>query len=204
MSDTKAEAYQAATKLIQAIGGKGTIVHLAGQVVDVATKNRIAGVNQAVQEHPGVTLLETLTDVDTAEAAQSAVSNLLSAKASQIDGIVATGDWPSISWTNAATQRNETRIKSVLIDNDPIVLAGVKAGYVYATAATSAYMQAYIGMLSLKLLVDGCKWKDPSNLVVDAPYLWVDASNLAGLDAAQQTRTWDMAKTWKDKYWTCP
>ena len=204
MSDTENEAYTATTQLINAMGGKGTIVHLAGQTADVATPLRIAGVNKAVSEHTGITLLQTLTDIDTAQAAQSAVSNLLSAKASQIDGIVSTAGNPSIAWAAVATQRKETRIKSVLIDDDSSVLAAISAGYVTGTMAAAAYMQVYIAMHSLKLLVDGCTWKDPSKQIVDAPYLWTDKSNVATLEAVQVARTKTMDSTWQATYWNCP
>ena len=72
-SDVKKASYIATKNLIQTIGGKGKIVHLAGQVADTSTAPRIAGVEQAVSEAGGsVTLLQTISDIDSAEAAQNA------------------------------------------------------------------------------------------------------------------------------------
>lgn len=205
-SDVKKASYIATKNLIQTIGGKGKIVHLAGQVADTSTAPRIAGVEQAVSEAgSAVTLLQTISDIDSAEAAQNAVSNLLAAKRSQIDGIVATAYNPSVAMANELRRLNETRIKGVAIDTDPIVLKAIKDGFLLATQAGNPYEQAYISVLSMKYLADGCKWKDTSaaGFVVDAPYLYTTKDTVDSLAQAEADATKQIASSWKSTYWTC-
>jgi ribose transport system substrate-binding protein len=204
-SDVKKAAYIATKNLIQTIGGKGKIVHLAGQVADTSTAPRIAGVEQAVSEASGVTLLQTISDIDSAEAAQNAVSNLLAAKRTQIDGIVSTAYNPSVAMANELRRLNETRIKGVAIDTDPIVLKAIKDGFLLATQAGNPYEQAYISVLSMKYLADGCKWKDnsASGFLVDAPYLYTTKDTVDSLAQAEAEATKKIASSWKSTYWTC-
>jgi ribose transport system substrate-binding protein len=204
-SDVKNASYIATKNLIQTLGGKGTIVHLAGQVADTSTAPRIAGVEQAVKEATGATLLQTITDIDSAEAAQNAVSSLLAAKRSKIDGIVSTAYNPSVAMANELRRLNETRIKGVAIDTDPIVLQAIKDGFLLATQAGNPYEQAYISVLSMKYLADGCKWKDTSaaGFLVDAPYLYTTKDTVDSLATVQAEATQKIAATWKSTYWKC-
>jgi len=110
------------------MGGKGNIVHLSGFIAETNTKKRMDGVQKAVDENPGVKLIQTITDIDTAETAQNAVSSLLAAKRSEINGIVATAYNPSVAVSNELRSLDEKNIKSVLIDSDPIVLDAIKTG----------------------------------------------------------------------------
>jgi hypothetical protein len=117
-TDTEEAAYQAAAAAIEAIGGKGTIVHMTGNNVDSNTQRRIEGVKRAIDETDGaVTLLQTITDVDTDLAtAQKAASDLLAASGSEISAIVTTAYNPAVASAEAIAESG-LDIQLIAIDN---------------------------------------------------------------------------------------
>ena len=170
-TDTEASAYLATTTLIESMNGEGNIVHLAGQLTDANTAKRMAGVERAVAENPGCTLIQTIADIDSAEASQNAVDALMASSRDEIDGVVCTAWVPSVTITNKLVELDDKRIKLVCNDIDPIVLNGIKDGYVVATTSQNPYMQVYIGVYSLKLLQEGYTWKESNDWFIDSGYI---------------------------------
>jgi len=85
------------------------------------------------------------------------------------------------------------------------VLKAIADGFLLATQAGNPYEQAYISVLSMKYLADGCKWKDSSaaGFVVDAPYLYTTKDTVNALAQAEADATKKIADSWKSTYWTC-
>ncbi|THD49679.1 MAG: sugar ABC transporter substrate-binding protein [Bradyrhizobium sp.] len=164
-TDVYKAAYVGAQALIKAMGGKGRIVHLAGLVIDPNTKLRMAAIEKAVGETNGaVTLVQHITDLDAQEAADQKINALLGAQKDQIDGLIATAYIPSTVAAKALRNLGDKRIKLIGMDDDKIVLDGIRDGFVAGTMAQNAYGQGYIGAYALDLLASGCKVKD------DAPF----------------------------------
>jgi len=91
-TDVYASAYLGTKALIEAMGGKGAVVHLAGLLVDPNTTLRVQAVEKAVAETNGaVTLLQTLGDTDNQEQGDQKINALLAAQKDQIGGMIATG-----------------------------------------------------------------------------------------------------------------
>ena len=203
-TDTGQSAYIATKNLIELMGGKGNIVHLSGFVADVNTKKRMGGVEKAVAESPDVKLIQTITDIDSAETAQNAVSSLLAAKRSEINGIVATAYNPSVAVANEMRSLDEKNIKSVLIDSDPIVIDAIKDGYVSGTMSQNPYGQAYLGVYSLYLMSQGYTWKKDAPWFIDSGTFLINQANLATVEQDMAALTQNMFKTWKDTYFDPP
>jgi ribose transport system substrate-binding protein len=193
-------AYEAAKLVCQAIGGSGNIVHFDGQLADKNTAARIAGVDKALAEMPGCKLLQRITDADAPEAGQNAVNALLAAQGDKIDGIVSGGYQTSVVIANTFTQRKEQRIKAVLVDDDPAVLAAVKAGYVLASRVSNPYMLAYLAADALKLTNDGCKWT--GDFIYPNNYQTITADKLDTIGQGQVDQAKELANTWKSS-WSC-
>src|SRR6185503_16239678 len=122
-TDVYNSAYLGTKELIKAMGGKGSIVHLAGLLVDPNTTLRVNAVQKAVDETNGaVKLLQTVADTDQQEAADQKINALLGSQKDQIDGMIATGYIPSVvpwkSWRPPA----DKRIKFVGMEAERIVL----------------------------------------------------------------------------------
>jgi ribose transport system substrate-binding protein len=194
-------AYEATKLVCSTLGGKGNIVHLDGQLADKNTAARIAGVDRALAEMPGCKLLQRITDIDSAEASRNAVSSLLASKGDQIDGVVSGAYNPSVAIAKEFTQRKEHRIKAVLFDDDKVVLAAVKAGYVLASRISNPYMLAYVGAEGLKYAAKGCKWA--GDFIVPNNYATVTADKIDTLVADNAAAARALARSWTSE-WSCP
>jgi ribose transport system substrate-binding protein len=211
-TDVYKAAYVGAQALIKAMGGKGRIVHLAGLVIDPNTKLRMAAIEKAVGETNGaVTLAQHITDLDAQEAADQKINALLGAQKDQIDGLIATAYIPSTVAAKALRNLGDKRIKLIGMDDDKIVLDGIRDGFVAGTMAQNAYGQGYIGAYALDLLASGCKVRD------DAPFQktpqtakFIDSGTVLIQKANVDTYKDDLKKVsseiqggFKDKYLAC-
>lgn len=194
--------YQATMLLCDALGGNGNLVHLDGGLADKNTTARIAGVDRALQDCPGLTLLQRITDIDTAELAQNAVSSLLASDGAQVDAIVSGAYNPSVAVASEFTNNKEARIKAVLVDTDPAVLEAIKAGYVMATRAANVYQVGYLGLYSLDLLQRGCLYTG-DEFVIDIPYITVDSASVDTFQQAAKDEALKSAETWDSDYFDC-
>ena len=202
-ADLGAAAYDATIDLIKAMGGKGNIVHISPPADQSTGPSRIAGVEKAVAENPGVKLIQTISDPTTDQQALDALTALLAAKGSQIDGIIATSSFGSNAVSTLFEQRKETRIKAIVTDNNPVVDKATIDGYITANMQANRYADAYISVYSLKLMVDGCTWKTGVNPIVIVPYVYIDKT-IAPTSADYFTKqTATLITNWKDN-WTCP
>lgn len=201
-TDSYASAYLATKTVIEALGGEGNIVHLAGMVVEANVKVRMEAVEKAVSEHPGITLIQTIADLDVVEAAQDNISSLMAARRSEIDGIVSTSYIPTMVLADIMVELDEKRIIAVGNDTDPIVLDAIRSGHMYATTSQNPYGQAYLSLYSLKLLVDGYTWKGPD--FIDSGTFLVTQENVDNVDQMLTDITQKLLADWKDKYFNAP
>lgn len=186
------------------MGGKGTLVHLTGINADSNTQRRITGVKKAIAETGGkVTLLTTVTDVDTdLQTAQKAVSDLLTAHGSKINGIVSTAYNPAVA-AAAAVKAAKLPIKVVAIDDDPKILAGLKDGSIAATVAQNPVGQAYVGAWALaQLQSKKCTVSKPGS-VIDSGSFVVTKDNVATYDADRQAKTTQLQNDFRTTVLSC-
>ncbi|MEV6056657.1 substrate-binding domain-containing protein [Streptomyces sp. NPDC052107] len=203
-TDVEVAAYKATKAAIAAMGGKGTLVHLTGNNVDANTQLRIKGVAQAVQESAGkVKLLQTITDVDKdLQTAQKAVSDLLSAKGSQIQGIVTTAYNPAVAAADAV-RSSGSKAKVVAIDDDAKILSAIKDGSVAATVVQNPVGQAELGTWALALLqTKQCTMRHPGQ-IIDSGSFVVTKANVGTYDSARKAKTEQLRKQFADTYLVC-
>ncbi|WP_326724862.1 sugar ABC transporter substrate-binding protein [Streptomyces sp. NBC_00243] len=203
-TDVEVAAYKATQATIEAMGGKGALVHLTGNNVDANTQLRIKGVEKAVQETKGkVTLLQTVTDIDKdLQTAQKAVSDLLAAKGNEIQGIVTTAYNPAVA-AAGAVQSSGSKAKVVAIDDDAKIIGAIKDGSVSATVVQNPVGQADVGTWALALLQSKqCVMRDPG-VVVDSGSFVVTKTNVAGYDKERQSKTADLKKQFADELLNC-
>jgi ribose transport system substrate-binding protein len=170
-TDIKGAAMQAAEIVIEKMGKKGHILNVLEVMEDPNTRLRKEGVEEVVAKYPDVEIIQEVAGMSTIEESLEKVGAALSANVEEIDGIITTGYTPSVAVATLLTEMNNDRIAFCGIDDDPDLLKAIKDGYASATIAQNPYGQGYLGSLSLKLLLDGYKTKDPyayvnSDLVV--------------------------------------
>ena len=212
-TDVYRSAYLGTQALIKAMGGKGKIVHLAGLLVDPNTKLRMDAVEKAVKETNGaVTLIQHLTDTDQQEAADQKINALLGAQKDQIDGLVATAYIPSVVAAKSLRNLGDKRIKLVGIDDDKIVLDGIKDGFVSGTMAQNPYGQGYVAAYVLDLLASGtCTVKAGAPFIktpqtarfIDSGTLLISADNVGAYKNDLKKITTEIQSSFKQKYLTC-
>jgi ribose transport system substrate-binding protein len=214
-TDTGHSAYLGTKELIKALGGKGTIVHFTGNLVDPNTQLRMDAVAQAVKEAgPSVKLLQTIADIDrTPQEADEKINALLAARGKEIDGIISTAWLPSVSAATALRRIGDKRIEMVGIDHDPVVLTAIKDGFVHGTMLQNPYGQAYIGSYVMEEIVGhGCKVNDKAPFksnVLTARFI-DSGTSFQGIDGVEHFQdsmkavTADLMKTFKATYLICP
>ena len=167
-TDVKQGSYESTKYAIDKMGGKGTLAFLTGFLTDPNTQLRIQGAEQAVAETNGaVTLVQTITDVDTPDAARPAVENLLSAQGSTLGGIVAQSYYAAEGVAAVMLDQPQYRnIVTVLEDDSPSVMKALGEGAITATMWQNPYGQAYLaGYILNKIVAEGC------TVASDAPFL---------------------------------
>jgi len=211
-TDVSQAAYVGTKALIAAMGGKGAIVHVAGLLVDPNTTLREQAVKKAVDETNGaVTLLQTVGDTDNQEQGDQKINALLAAQKDKIGGIIATAYISSVVTATALRNLGDKRIKMVGIDDDKIVLEGIRDGFVAGTIAQNPYGQAYIGTFALDLLAGGCTVKADAPWIatpqtahfIDSGTVVVSAANVGTYAQDLKALTKKMQVTFKDTYLTC-
>ncbi len=212
-TDVYNSAYLGTKALITAMGGKGKVVHLAGLLVDPNTKLRMEAVEKAIGETNGaVSLVQHITDTDAQEAADQKINALLGAQKDQIDGLIATAYIPSVVAAKSLRNLGDKRIKLVGIDDDKIVLDGIKDGFVAGTMAQNPYGQGYVGAYVLDLLASGtCTVKSDAPWIktpqtahfIDSGTLLISNANIDSYKNDLKKLTGDIQSTFKAKYLAC-
>lgn len=203
-TDTGVAAYTAAKAAIAAMGGSGNLVHLTGNAVDSNTQRRIKGVEKAVAETSGkVKILTVITDIDKdLQTAQKAVTDLLTSKGKQINGIVTTAYNPAVAATEGV-KSTKLPIKVIAIDDDPKILAAISAGIITGTVVQNPYGQAYVGSWVLaQLQTKACTMKTPGQYVDSGSFL-VSKDTVSTYDAQRLAKTKSLIADFKSQYLTC-
>lgn len=212
-TDVYQSAYLGTKALIEAMGGTGAIVHLAGLLVDPNTTLRVQAVEKAVAETNGaVTLLQTLGDTDNQEQGDQKINALLAAQKDQIGGMIATGYISSVVAATALKNLGDKKIKLIGIDDDKIVLDGIKDGFVAGTMAQNPYGQGYIGAYAVDLLAEGCAVKADAPFIqtpqtakfIDSGTLLISAANIDSYKDDLKKLTGELQASFKDKFLSCP
>lgn len=158
-SDVYQMGYDSAKMLIEAMGGKGTIINVLENLNDVNTQKRQAGVEAAVAEYPDVTIAQTIGDIATIDVGFEKISDAIAANANA-DAIITTGGTASIALANALTDYygsnpDAKHIFAATVDQSPEVMTAIEKGYLDYTLAQNGFGMGYLSCLTLTYLKDG-------------------------------------------------
>jgi ribose transport system substrate-binding protein len=158
-TDIKAAAMTAAEKLIELMGGRGRILNVLELVTDINTKKRDDGIKEVVAMHPGVSIIQTISDMTQVSEATVKIQSALAARMDEIDGIITTGYNPTIAAASVLAEWHRDprrkRIRFIGIDTGDTVLQAIRDGAIDATVAQNPPGHGYIPCLILKLMLDG-------------------------------------------------
>jgi len=141
------------------MGGRGRILNVLELVTDINTRKRDEGITEVVARHPGVEIIQTISDMTQVSEATVKIQSALAARMDEIDGIITTGYNPTIAAASVLTEWHKDpkrkRIRFVGIDTGPTVLEAIRDGAIDATIAQNPPGHGYLSCQLLKLLLDG-------------------------------------------------
>lgn len=206
-TDIKAAAMTAAEELIRLMGGKGKILNLLEAVTDVNTRKRDEGLRAVVARHPGVEIVQTLSDMIQMGEATTKIQSALAARAGDLDGIIATGFNPTVATAAILTEWHKDpshkRIRFIGIDTDATVLRAIREGAIDATIAQNPFGHGYLSCALLQLLLEGWTPRQPYQFV-DAGLVVVSRTNLDTYPAGIRQATDRLLAELKSKYLAPP
>jgi len=149
----------ATTELIRLMGGRGRILNVLEAVTDVNTVKRDEGIREVVAAHPGVEIVQTISDMIQIGEATTKIQSALAARGAEIDGIIATGFNPTVATTAILSEWHKDpgrkRIRFIGIDTDATVLQAIREGAIDATVAQNPYGHGYLSCAILSLMDQG-------------------------------------------------
>lgn len=129
---------EAAIKLIEAMGGKGAIVHVGGIPANIPAIERLEGLKQALAEYPDVQLLDVQSaDWDTAKAA-SLMSSFITRYGDEITGVHCANDNMAYGVLEALKAEGMT-LPVTGFDGNPEAVKMVIDGELLATVFTNPF-----------------------------------------------------------------
>lgn len=181
-TDVEAAAYQACEETINAMGGEGGILNVLEVLTDTNTLKRQKGVNDCIDAHEGVELVQEVAGINSIEEGVEKISSALAANSDTINGIVCTGNQSSsaaVQVLNDYYERNPEaeKIYLVTIDTPEDVVEGIKSGVVYGTIAQNTRAHGQLPLAILKLLNEGYTKQD-GVFFIDTGCVLATAENL--------------------------
>ena len=206
-TDVKGSARAATEELIRLLGGRGRILNLLEAVTDVNTRKRDEGVREVVARHPGVEIVQTLSDMMQMGEATTKIQSALAARADQIDGIIATGFNPTVAAASILTEWHKDpqhkRIRFIGIDTHPTVLQAIREGAIDATVAQNPFGHGYVSCALLQLLNEGWTPRRPYAFI-DSGLVIVTRSTLESYPAEVRRATESILAELRTKYLNPP
>lgn len=164
--------------MAKAIGGKGKVAIVTGQLGASNLNERIAGIKKALAAHPDISIVATEgTDDDLAKAVS--VSEALLRGHPDLAGVfgVSQVGGPALAKVLATKEFSDRKgkMKVFAFDDLPDTLKGVKEGYIQGIMVQRPVT---MGRLSVESLLAQIEGKGPGPKDIDTGVTVVDASNL--------------------------
>ncbi|TDD64556.1 sugar ABC transporter substrate-binding protein [Jiangella aurantiaca] len=186
--DGEESGYLIAKALFDRMGGSGGVIALQGILDTSAAQDRFAGLQRALSEYPGITLLDEQTaGFDRAEAL-NVTRTLLTAHADHVGGIWAANDDMALGALQALEAAGLENVGVVGIDAVPEAIAAIQEGRMTATVSSDGPWQGAIGLAMGYCAATG--ELDPASVDNDdraffAEQFLIDQSNVAEFAAPE-------------------
>ena len=182
-TDVEAAAYTACEEVIKAMGGQGGILNVLEVLTDTNTLKRQKGVNDCIEAHEGVELVQEVAGINNIDEGVEKISSALTANADAINGIVCTGNQSSSAAVQVLDDYYERNpdaapIYLVCIDTPDDVMAGIESGVVYGTIAQNTFAHGYIPCEILRLMGQEGYKKVDGTFFVDSGCVLVTKDNM--------------------------
>jgi ribose transport system substrate-binding protein len=145
--DGRVGGYDIAKSLFEQMGGKGKIIALQGILDNVPAKQRFQGLQRALEENPGVELLDDQAADWDRDKALSVTQTLLTKYGDEVTGVWAANDSMALGALEALRARGKAgEIPVVGHDATLEGLQAIEQGEMVATVSTDAPWQGGVGL----------------------------------------------------------
>lgn len=144
--DGQASGYMIAKALFDSMGGEGGVIALQGILDTSAAQDRFAGLQQALDEYPGITLLDEQTANFSREEALSVAGTLLTKHGDDVGGIWTANDDMALGAVQALQAEGRDDVGVVGIDAVPEAIAAIADGTMVATVSSDGPWQGGVGL----------------------------------------------------------
>jgi ribose transport system substrate-binding protein len=182
-----------ATKLVEALDGKGRIVHIEGLKGATANVLRTLGVQSVLKDYPDIEVAYTIDTNWTGQDAFDQFAAILATDTGTIDGVIAADDDLGVGAFNAARAVDQQPL-IVSSDGTQEALGIIAEGnnYLGTVDTGSTYIGGYL-MVRLFDAMNG--WvPTPSETMMYWPIQWADTDNAAAVLEKTKSAKYDWAK----------
>lgn len=180
-TDIHQAATDACEELVQLMGGKGNILNVLETVTDVNTKVRDDAIIGVAAKYPGVTIVQTISDMSQVSVAKEKIQSALAARGEEIDGIITTGYNPTIAAAAVLTEwhadPDHKRIRYIGIDTGDTVMEAIRNGSIDATVSQNPFGHGYISCTILAKMAEGWSPREPYQFI-NAGHVIVTRDNI--------------------------
>ena len=178
LPDNVKDSYNMASSVLDQIGGTGKVIHITGIPGNTTAEERQQGVQQALDEHPGVEVVARESGGENRVATQPVIEDLLTANP-DVDAIICHNDDSAIAVINALKDRGMSDVKVGGIDAIDEFLDDMQNGT--NAAATVAIHGSWFGGYNVVRLYDAYKGVEytPSESMMFQDSLTVDTADAA-------------------------
>jgi ribose transport system substrate-binding protein len=164
--DDEKIGYEASKHLFQALGGNGSVIHIDGVPGAITAQDRKRGLERALKEFPGITLLASQPGNYLRLAAMQVFENLMQ-RFPKIDGVMAANDDMAVGIVEASHSAGRDSIKVVGIDCIADAAKAIKDGRMLGSIDTMPFSQGYLSLRMMVELLNGAKLPPTISLPVN-------------------------------------
>jgi ABC-type sugar transport system, periplasmic component len=174
--------YRLGKIMCESINGEGNVVLLEGTPGNSTAEERTEGYKLAIDEYPGVTLIDSQPANFSREEGMMLMENFLQMYP-DIDACGSGNKDMSMGALEAIKNAGRLdQIKVITFDTDADVVAGIQNGEVFATGDQDPFSQGYLSVAAMVANLNGCAI--PSQMYL--PLRVIDSSNIDEFAAAMR------------------
>ena len=179
LPDNVRDSYNMASSVFDQIDGEGKVIHITGLPGNTTSDERQLGVQQAIDENPGIEVVARESGGENRVATQPVIEDLLTANP-DVDAIICHNDDSAIAVINALKDRGMTDVKVGGIDAIDEFLDDMQNGS--NAAATVAIHGSWFGGYNVVRLYDAYEGAEytPAESMMFQDSLTIDTSDAAG------------------------
>ncbi len=197
-ADFVAAGKTVAERLGKEMGGKGNVVIAGGPIGAEAHELRIQGFLEVMKaKYPDIKILDTLKDCDTLDGTNKCAETALS-KYPQMNAYYTTGSVAPLGAAQTFPKAGRKDILVTAVDDDPMVLAGIRDGTITFTYIQTPYTSGYL-MIYLPYLMAEKGLKNVSGKkMVDTGIAIVDKANIDKIPDLYQQKQVELLKLFNE------